>query len=381
MPKDQHEKYMSIALNLAKKAEGMTSPNPLVGAVLVRNGLIIGKGYHKKAGLPHAEIEAFKDARKKGKEIKGATLYVSLEPCCHKDKRTPPCVDAIIENGIKRVIVGMPDPNPKVRGNGVEMLREKGIDVVAGVLEEKLKKMNEDFSKYITTGKPFVTLKLAATLDGKIATRTGNSKWIGSDKQREYAHRLRNRSDAVMVGIETVLKDNPRLNVRLNKKTARQPVPVVLDRRLRTPLSSNLLKIHDEVIIFTARPADRNKRHRLENAGAKVIETGTDRDGLLDMRKAVQVLGKHEVTNLLIEGGSKVAAKALKSRIVDKIVFFYAPRIIGADGVSMIGGLGVSSVQKSLGIERVEIKRLGGGEFMIEGYIDRAAKKISDRLK
>jgi len=375
MPKDLHEKYMSIALNLAKRAEGMTSPNPLVGAVLVKSGEIIGKGYHRRAGLPHAEIEAFKDARKKGKKIRGSTLYVSLEPCCHRDKRTPPCVDAIIEHGIKKVVVGTLDPNPKVGGNGVRMLRERGVEVVTGVLEKRLADLNEEFSKYITTGRPFVTLKLAATLDGKIATRTGDSKWIGSEKQRAYAHKLRNRADAVMVGIDTVLTDDPRLNVRLHKKTVRQPVPVVLDRTLRTPVGSNILKLHEEVIIFTSKPADTKKRVKLKNAGAKVVEIGQKRDGFLDLSKVVKILGDREITSLLIEGGSKVAAQAIKSRIVDKIVFFYAPRVIGGDGVSMIGNLGISTVKNSVGIEIDDIKKLGGGELMIEGYIKGPGKK------
>ncbi len=370
---DPHEKYMSIALSLAKRAEGMTSPNPHVGAVLVRDGEIIGKGYHKKAGLPHAEIEAFKDAERKHLRIKGATLYVSLEPCCHRDKRTPPCVDAIIEKGISRVVVGSLDPNPKVSGEGVEALRKKGIDVVTGVLEDKLREINEGFSKYIKTGTPFVTLKLAATLDGKIATGTGDSKWIGSEKQRAYAHRLRNRADAVMVGIETVLTDDPRLNVRLGKKAVRQPVPVVLDRKLRIPLKSNIFTIHESVIIATEKSPDRNKGQKLENAGAKVIEIGRNSDGLLDLKKLMSVLGNHEITSLLIEGGSKVAAQALKSGIVDKIVFFYAPRIIGADGLSMIGDLGISCVKDSLGIDRMKVKRFNG-ELMIEGYIDHARK-------
>ena len=254
MRKHQDEKYMSIALKLAKRAEGMTSPNPLVGAVVVKNGEITGKGYHRKAGLPHAEIEAFKDAEKKGREIKGSTLYVSLEPCCHKDKRTPPCVDAIIERGVTKVVVGALDPNPKVSGKGVNALREKGIDTITGVLEHKSREINESFNKYITTGKPFVTMKLAATLDGKIATRTGDSKWIGSEKQREYAHRLRSQADAVMVGIGTVLTDNPRLNVRLGGKTVRQPVPVVLDPGLRTPPESSILTLHGSVFIVTGKP-------------------------------------------------------------------------------------------------------------------------------
>jgi len=212
---DKHTKYMSLALKLAKKAEGMTSPNPMVGAVVVKRGKIIGKGYHKKAGLPHAEIEAFSDAIKKKNSINGATLYVTLEPCCHEKKRTPPCVKAIIKNKISKVYIAMLDPNPEVSGNGVKLLRENGIEVEVGILEDKARVLNEAFTKYITTKKPFVILKLAATMDGKIAAYTGDSKWIGSPNQRTFAHQLRNKVDGIMVGIETVLKDNPSLNVRL----------------------------------------------------------------------------------------------------------------------------------------------------------------------
>lgn len=365
---------MSIALKLAKRAEGMTSPNPLVGAVVVKNGEITGKGYHRKAGLPHAEIEAFKDAEKKGREIKGSTLYVSLEPCCHKDKRTPPCVDAIIERGVTKVVVGALDPNPKVSGKGVNALREKGIDTITGVLEHKSREINESFNKYITTGKPFVTMKLAATLDGKIATRTGDSKWIGSEKQREYAHRLRNQADAVMVGIGTVLTDNPRLNVRLRGKTVRQPVPVVLDPGLRTPPESSILTLHGSVFIVTGKSCDKRKREKLESAGAKILEISVDRQGFLNLNELLGMLGDYEITSLLIEGGSKTASHALRSGIVDKVVLFYAPKLIGADGLSMIGDLGISNVADSLEIDRINVKRYGS-EFMVEGYIKKGHQK------
>jgi len=368
--KQSLEKYMSLAIRLAKKAEGKTSPNPLVGAVLVKRGRVIGKGYHRRAGLPHAEIEAFLDAEKNGHSAKGATLYVSLEPCCHREKKTPPCTDAIIEKGISKLIVGALDPNPKVSGNGVKLLETSGIRVTTGVCEEKARGLNKAFNKYITTGTPFVTLKLAVTLDGKIATHTGDSKWIGSERQRKEAHRLRNLADAVMVGTGTILKDDPKLNVRLLKKAGRQPAPVVLDMKLRTPVKSNIFSAHENVIIVTGKSHDKNKRGKLEAAGARVIESKTGRDGLLDMRDVTRKLGKMEITSLLIEGGSRTAALALKSGIVDKVVFFYAPRIIGAEGLSMIGKTGISRVSDSLNIERVKIKKLGD-EFMFEGYVSK----------
>ncbi|OGE18249.1 MAG: riboflavin biosynthesis protein RibD [Candidatus Dadabacteria bacterium RIFCSPHIGHO2_12_FULL_53_21] len=368
MKKEPHEKYMSLAISLAKKGEGMTSPNPLVGAVLVKRGKIIGKGYHRKAGLPHAEIEAFIDAGRKGQDVGGSTLYVSLEPCCHREKKTPPCTDAVIEKGVGEVIVGALDPNPRVSGKGVKTLKLAGIRVTTGVLEEKACELNEAFNKYITTGTPFVTLKLAATLDGKIATHTGDSKWIGSERQRKMGHRLRNLADAVMVGTGTVLKDDPSLNVRLYKNAGRQPVPVVLDRTLKTPVKSKIFSAHDSVIIVTGKSHDRVKSKKLEGAGARIIEVGLGRDGHLGLIELVRELGKNEITSLLIEGGSATAALALKSGIVDKVVFFYAPRVIGAEGLSMIGKLGVSRIKDSLGIERVKIRKFGD-EIMVEGYV------------
>ncbi|MEE8299295.1 MAG: bifunctional diaminohydroxyphosphoribosylaminopyrimidine deaminase/5-amino-6-(5-phosphoribosylamino)uracil reductase RibD [Thermodesulfobacteriota bacterium] len=366
---DQHSKYMSLALKLAKKAEGMTSPNPLVGAVLVKHGKIIGQGYHKKAGLPHAEIEAFKNADKKRNSLKGATLYVTLEPCCHKDKRTPPCVNTIIEKQISKVFVAMLDPNPKVSGNGIKKLRKSAIEVEVGILEEKAKELNEAFSKYITTGKPFVILKLAATMDGKIAAYTGDSKWIGSPTQRKYAHQLRNKVDGVMVGIETVLKDNPSLNVRLDKKTS-YPVPIVLDSKLRIPIDSNLLSIHEHSIIATSSKSYPRKKEKLINLGATILHLKADKNGKLNLKELVKRLGKHGITSVLIEGGSKVAASALKSGIVDKVVFFYAPKIVGSEGISMIGELGISTIKKSLEIKDIKITKIKD-EFMIEGYLKR----------
>lgn len=368
MPRDQHTKYMSTALKLARKAEGMTSPNPLVGAVLVKGGKIIGKGFHKMAGLPHAEIEAFADAERNGHSLKGATLYVTLEPCCHEGKRTPPCVNSIIEKGISRVVVGAGDPNPKVCGNGFSILRDEGVEVIPFVLEQKALELNEAYNKYITTGLPFVTLKLAATLDGKIAAATGDSKWIGSERQRKLAHEMRSASDAVIVGVGTVLKDDPKLNARLPGREIRQPIPVILDRTLRTPPGSSVFKAHGSVVIATVKPANPTRKRRLEEAGARVLEIGHDRQGLPDMKKLMRELGRNEIVSVLIEGGSKAAASALKSGLVDKITFFYAPKILGGDGINMIDGLGIKSVKNAIQVTGVKITRLGE-ELMVEGYV------------
>jgi len=359
---------MSLALRLAKKAEGMTSPNPLVGAVVVKRGKIIGRGYHKKAGLAHAEIEAFKDAAKKRNSLTGATLYVTLEPCCHTDKKTPPCVKTIIEKRISKVFVAMLDPNPKVSGRGVKMLRKNGIEVEVGILEDKAQKLNEAFSKFITTGNPFVILKLAATMDGKIAAYTGDSKWIGSPTQRKYAHRLRNNVDGIMVGIETVLNDNPSLNVRLGKKNSNDPIPIVLDSKLRIPVESNLLAIHEHSIIATSPEQKPRKAEKLENQGATILHIKKDKDGALNLKELVKKLGKYKITSILIEGGSKVAASSLKSGIVDKIIFFYGPKIVGSEGISMIGKLGIPTIKKSLQIKNIKIKQIKD-ELMVEGYI------------
>lgn len=368
MPIDKDSTYMSLAIKLALRARGMTSPNPLVGALLVKNGKVIAKGYHKRAGLPHAEIEAFQDARRKKQKIKGATLYVTLEPCCHTGKRTPPCVNSIIEEKVSRVVISALDPNPEVSGSGASILRKSGIEVRTGVLGEKSKEINEAYIKYITTGLPFVVLKLAATLDGKIAAASGDSKWIGSDTQRKYAHILRSRADAVMVGIDTVLTDNPRLDVRLEKGVVKNPVPIVLDSSLRTPPASNLMKIHKEPIIAATRPLDTARRERLIGLGARVVSVKKDRDGRIDLRELARKLGELEFTSILIEGGSNVAAGALKSGIVDKITFFYAPKIVGSGGLSMIGDLDIFKIRDSLEISGVRVKKIGS-EFMVEGYV------------
>jgi diaminohydroxyphosphoribosylaminopyrimidine deaminase/5-amino-6-(5-phosphoribosylamino)uracil reductase len=368
---NQSERYMSLALRLAKKADGMTSPNPLVGAVVVKGGKILGRGYHKKAGLPHAEIEAFLDAERRGYNPRGSTLYVTLEPCCHKEKKTPPCTDAIIKKGISSVVVGCLDLNPKVSGKGVEILRESGINVEVGVLEERCRKINEAFFKYVNTGLPFVILKLASTLDGKIATSTGDSKWIGSETQRRYTHKLRNRVDAIVVGIETVLRDDPQLTVRLNKKTNRQPTPVVLDSRLRIPFESQLLKVHRSPIIATTRSSNGDKAYELEKRGARVLLLEEDERGRVDILGLVKRLGEMEITSILVEGGSEVAASFLMKGLVDKVTFFYAPKIIGNEGIDMIGKLGISRVSEAFTIIETRVRTIGE-EFVVEGYIGKA---------
>jgi diaminohydroxyphosphoribosylaminopyrimidine deaminase/5-amino-6-(5-phosphoribosylamino)uracil reductase len=367
MPRDADQEYMSLALRLARKAEGMTSPNPLVGAVIAKGGKILGRGYHRKAGLAHAEIEAFLDAEKQDYNLKGSTLYVTLEPCCHTEKRTPPCVKAITERGISRVVIGSLDPNPRVKGKGAKILRAKGLEIKIGALEEKCMEINEGYFKYIKTGLPFVTLKLAATLDGKIATITGDSKWIGSETQRRYAHNLRKKVDAVVVGVETVLHDNPQLTARLSTKSSHHPRPVVLDSRLRIPIESQLLQTDKSPIIACTPKADPKKIEELQKRGARVLITDMDGNRRVDLSKLLKKLGEMEIMNIMVEGGSKVAASFLTQNLVDKIVFFYSPKIIGAEGTSMIGELGISKVREAFLVRKVRLRTIGE-EFVVEGY-------------
>ncbi len=368
MPKTTHEFYMKKAINLAKKALGMTSPNPLVGAVVVRSNKIIGKGYHKKAGLPHGEIEAFQNTVSNGHKLKGATLYVTLEPCCHTGKRTPPCVDEIIKAGINNVVVGCRDQNPKVRGKGIRTLKRYGINVVEGVLEEECRLLNEAFFKHVTTRNPFVILKLAATLDGKIATKTGDSKWIGSESQRKKAHELRRQVDAVVVGIETLLIDNPSLNVRYGRGNKKDPTPIVVDSRLRTPTKSKIFSVHKSVMIATTRSAPKNRRKTLENSGATIIDVAKNKNNDVDLKKLFSKLGELGKMSVLIEGGSTVAASALHAKIVDKVVLFYSPKLMGGSGLPMIGDLGITIVKNSIALENMQVRKFGE-EFMVEGYI------------
>lgn len=366
--KSSDTEFMKLALKLARTAEGMTSPNPLVGAVLVKNGNIIGQGYHRKAGLPHAEIEAFTDARNKNNEIKSSTLYVNLEPCCHSGKKTPPCTEAIVREQVGRVVVGTTDPNPRVSGKGVEFLRNKGIRVDVGLLENECSSLNEIFFKNMKTGMPFVILKLACSLDGKIATATGNSKWIGSQRQRNYAHRLRNKVDAVLVGVNTVISDNPRLNVRLRKINISQPVPVIIDSSLRISPDSNIFKIHKRPVIATTRKAYEKNISKIKDI-SRVVVVDEDSSGKVELARLMETLYSLGITSLLIEGGSSTAGSAISSKIVDKVVFFYSPRIIGGDGMDMISKLGVVNMEDSIRLKDVRFMKFGE-EFMVEGYPD-----------
>ncbi len=356
-----------MALRLAVKARGMTSPNPMVGAVIVKNGRIVGMGFHRKAGLPHAEIEALRET---GIRAKGSTLYVNLEPCCHTIKRTPPCVREIIDRGIKRIVVAMEDPNPHVSGKGLSALKRAGIEVTTGILREEAERLNEAYIKYITTRRPFVTLKMASSLDGKVATTTGESRWISGEKARDYVHRLRNTVDAVMVGIGTILTDDPLLTARPKRGKVKNPIRIVVDSRLKIPYKARVLSSDPSVptIIATTELAPPKRVKAVEKHGVKVLvlENKGDR---VDLGILIKKLGDMEIANLLIEGGPEVSASALREGIVDKIIIILAPKIIGGvKSKGSIGGEGIESLKDSIPIENIKIKRIGE-DIIVEGYI------------
>jgi diaminohydroxyphosphoribosylaminopyrimidine deaminase/5-amino-6-(5-phosphoribosylamino)uracil reductase len=365
MDPSSHERFMKMALDLALKAKGRTSPNPLVGAVLVKEGKVIGTGYHQKAGMPHAEIEALKAT---GERARGADLYVNLEPCCTFGK-TPPCCDALIKSGVKRVFAGMKDPNPLVSGKGFEILKGVGIETVGGILEEEARKTNEIFIKYITTKKPFVILKSAASLDGKTAAPSGESKWITGEEARGKVHEIRDEVDAVMVGVNTVIRDDPMLTARPKGREEKIPYRIVLDSALKIPENSRLLRDDaKKTIIATTNKCPMEKAASLEAIGAIVIRV-EEEGGMVCLPALMKKLGEMEITSVLIEGGSRVNASALRSGIVDKVVFFYAPKIIGgADAFPMFGLEGARELKDAIRIKNMEVSRVGE-DVMVVGYV------------
>ncbi|MBI3609927.1 MAG: bifunctional diaminohydroxyphosphoribosylaminopyrimidine deaminase/5-amino-6-(5-phosphoribosylamino)uracil reductase RibD [Nitrospirae bacterium] len=361
------ETYMRWALSLAERGAGRTSPNPMVGAVIVKAGRIVGEGYHRRAGGPHAEAVALKKA---GARAKGATLYLNLEPCCHLDKRTPPCVPLIIRSRIKRIVIAMRDPNPKVNGKAIAILRRAGIQVTEGVLKHKALRLNEVYVKYITTGKPFVISKAAMSLDGKIAFKKGSSTWITGKKARFQAHRLRNQADAVLVGINTVLTDDPRLTTRLSGMRSRDAHRIVLDSTLKIPLTARLLTQTSKVktIIATTRRAHPDKIRALERAGATVC-TVKDRDGQVDLSELMTELGHRGIASVLIEGGGKINASAFRSGIVDKLIWLIAPKIIGdLNAVAVLEGSVGSDPNQPVLVRNLSITCVGE-DVMLEGYL------------
>ncbi|WP_342669543.1 bifunctional diaminohydroxyphosphoribosylaminopyrimidine deaminase/5-amino-6-(5-phosphoribosylamino)uracil reductase RibD [Desulfovirgula thermocuniculi] len=357
--------FMQMALDLARRGLGRTSPNPMVGAVVVKEGRVVGRGYHARAGAPHAEVNALREA---GEQARGATLYVNLEPCCHYG-RTGPCTEAILAAGVKRVVAAMEDPNPLVSGRGLERLRRAGVEVTVGVMEEEARRLNEVFIKYITTRRPFVVLKAAMSLDGKIATRTGESRWITGPEARLAAHRLRDRYDAVLVGINTVLRDDPSLTTRLPGGEGRDPVRVVVDSLARIPLHARLLtqKSPAPTIVAVTERAPAEKLRRLEEAGAQVLVIpGGPR---VDLAALMEELGRREITSVLVEGGGEVHASFLEGRLADKVVWFIAPLIIGGrKAPGPVGGEGFAWLGEAVRLRDVSLARCGE-DLCLEGYI------------
>ena len=359
----EKEKWMRLALSLAKKGEGKVSPNPMVGAVLVKNGKLIAKGYHRYFGGPHAEVEAIQRAKDKAR---GCTLYVTLEPCSHYGK-TPPCTQAIIRAGVRRVIIATLDPNPVNSGRGVQELKKAGIETELGVCEEEATKVNEAFFKFMKKKIPFVVVKVASSLDGKIATSKGESKWITGQKAREFAHRLRDKMDAILVGINTVISDDPSLLAPSKDSLAR----VILDSKLRIPLNSKILKDQDkaDTFIFTTSKADRQKLCELKSRGIKVAIVKEDQDGRVDLEEVLKKLASLEIMILLVEGGGKVIGSFFDKGLVDKLFLFLAPRIIGGrNSLTWVEGRGVDLLSQTPHIEVSSLRKIGQ-DFLLEGYI------------
>jgi diaminohydroxyphosphoribosylaminopyrimidine deaminase / 5-amino-6-(5-phosphoribosylamino)uracil reductase len=363
--KENHEYYMSLAMALALKARGATSPNPLVGALVVNGGRIVGKGYHRKAGTAHAEIIALDQAKEKAR---GATLYVTLEPCAHFG-RTPPCVSRIISSGIKRVVVGMVDPNPVNNGKGLNILKMHNIQVETGVCREAVREINEVFVKYITTRMPFVTVKVAQSLDGKIATRTGESKWISSDFSRNYSHRIRRYYDAIMVGVNTVLRDDPRLDGWF---PSGQPVKVIVDSKLSTPDTANVFG-KGKVIIVTLPVIEGQETENRKKLGEKaVILEVKGKSGQVNLKDMMKKLARMGITNVLVEGGGTLIGSLFDEGLVDRVLFFISPMIIGGtQAISSVMGRGISRIDKTVKLGALKIRRFGE-DLLVEGRIKRA---------
>jgi diaminohydroxyphosphoribosylaminopyrimidine deaminase / 5-amino-6-(5-phosphoribosylamino)uracil reductase len=354
--------FMRLALRLARRGYGTTSPNPMVGAVLMKGGKIIGRGWHRLAGLPHAEIEALGDAQKRGHNPKGATLYVTLEPCCTRG-RTPPCTDAIIAAGIKRVVIGATDTNPKHTGRAFKILRRAGVEVVHGILADECAKLNEAFNHWIVRRTPFVTVKAAMTLDGKIATASGESKWITGGKARAFGMKLRQSADAILVGINTVLADNPGLTARRRvKKHIRR---IILDSTARTPLTAKV--VSDEfaalTTIITGKNAPKNRVAALAKKVRVVVAPG--RGGKIDLRRLLKKIGAENVICLLVEGGGEVNASFLLGGFAQRVAFFYAPKILGGrDSRKAVAGEGVKNLGEVIRLREIEWNRIGGDLLM-----------------
>ncbi len=355
--------YMGIAIRLARKGIGKTSPNPMVGVVIVANGKIIGRGYHKRCGDHHAEINAINSTKK---NIKGSTVYVTLEPCSHYG-RTPPCVNALVQENPGRVVVGSLDPNPEVNGKGIKILRSKGLKVDVGIQESECMQLNEHYFKYVKTGMPYITVKYAQTLDGRIATRSGDSQWISSEASRKYVHRLRGINMGIMVGAGTVVADNPQLTVRHVR--GKNPFRIIVDSNLRISGKSSVLTDTNAhlTIIATTSSATSGKMAAIKKLGVEVWVVKKERNGRVSLRDLLRKLGKREIMSVLVEGGSEIITSLLKADLVDKMIIPIAPKIVGK-GLEAIGDLNISKISNSIKFSSFKIMKKGD-DIIFEGTI------------
>ena len=363
-------RWMRRALRLA--AKGFTPPNPMVGCVIVRDGEVVGEGYHPAAGQPHAEVFALQAA---GERARGATAYVTLEPCCHWG-RTPPCTDALIAAGVARVVAAATDPNPLVNGRGLEALRVAGIAVSVGTLEAEARRLNEAFVHFHTVGTPFLTLKAAMTLDGKIATYSGDSKWITGEAARRYVHRLRAQSGAVMIGIGTLLADDPLLTARLQQEEPpRQPLRIVVDSRLRTPTDAQAVRFAAQspadrpLLIATTESADRARECALQREGVEILRLPAGEDGRVDLAALCAHLAHRRIISVLVEGGGTLHAALLETRLAHKALFFIAPMLVGGrNAPTPVEGSGVAAISQAIPLDSLRVRRFGT-DLAVEGSI------------
>lgn len=353
-----HGWYMGQALDEARKGLGRTSPNPAVGAVVVKGGEIVGRGYHRKAGTPHAEVHALADA---GERAQGATLYVTLEPCNHTG-RTPPCTEAVLQAGISRVVIGMPDPNPRVAGGGAAYLRDRGLDVCMGVREAECRELNLPFLRHSATGLPWVIMKAGLSLDGRISFRAGQGGAVTGSEAKQFVHGVRNRVDAILVGIGTALIDNPSLTTRLDGVDAvRDPLRIVLDSQLRLPPEARLLRQRSaaETWVFCDESADRLREVQLAHAGAKVIRLPKGGDGRIDLRGLLRYLGEKNILSMLVEGGAHIHGAFWAQGLVDELLLIYAPFLIGNQGMPLALGYALATRAQAPELAHVSVQQLG----------------------
>lgn len=360
------EKYMRLAMQLAGNAIGRTSPNPLVGAVIVKDNRVVGCGWHRKAGTPHAEVHALNQA---GELAQGADVYVTLEPCAHYGK-TPPCAKALVEAKVKNVYGGLLDVNPKVAGKGFKILEDAGIHVEYGFLQDELRKQNEVFFKWIEHKKPFIVLKAAMTLDGKIATATGQSKWITNETSRAYGYKLRDIYDGIMVGINTVIEDNPMLTARVDG--GKNPIRIVVDSSLKIDINANVVQDKSaKTIIATTDKANKDKILKLQAQDVDVIVVDKDKNDKVDIEKLLDILGQQNICSILVEGGATLSGSFVAKKLVDKVYFFIAPKIVGGkEAKTPVAGTGILNLQEALALKDIQIEKLEE-DILIIGRVDK----------